>query len=189
MVDDDETPEQWLELHGDALYAFAMMRVGNAAVAEDLVQETLLAALGADSRFESRASVRTWLTAIMKNKLVDYLRKAGREVGFLPDATDEGDLEAKFDHTGHWAEAPLDWGDPARVAENDDLGRAMTRCIEGLPQKLRMPFVLKEVDGMDTDELISLLEISSANNLWVMLSRGRERVRHCLEQSWYGGQR
>ena len=185
----ENSPEQWLDHHGDALYAFAMMRVSNAATAEDLVQETLLAGLTAVQAFESRASVRTWLIGILKNKLIDHLRKSGREIGFAPGADDEGDLNGKFDVTGHWAEAPVDWGDPAALAENADLRAAMMRCIGHLPDKLRTPFVLREIDGLETDALIKVLDISSANNLWVMLSRGRERVRTCLERTWFGGGR
>lgn len=184
-----DAPESWLDEHGDALYAFAMLRLGHAATAEDLVQDTLLAALVSDSRFEARASVRTWLTAILKNKIVDHLRRAGREISYEPTADDADDLGARFDASGHWQQAPLDWGDPQRVAENADLAAAMAQCIDGLPPRLRTPFVLKEVDGMESGTLVDMLKISSTNNLWVMLSRGRERVRRCLEQNWYGGQR
>lgn len=181
------TPEQWLDEHGDALFAFAMLRVNHSATAEDLVQDTLLAALGAASDFAARSQVRTWLIGILKNKIIDHLRKSGREMNFDPEVSDAGDLAHQFDHTNHWAQAPADWGDPARLAENDGLRKAMSSCIEHLPEKLRMPFVLREIDGLETDEVIALLGISSANNLWVILSRGRERVRGCLERSWFGG--
>ncbi|MGR8920517.1 MAG: sigma-70 family RNA polymerase sigma factor [Gammaproteobacteria bacterium] len=183
------SPETWLDDHGDALFAFALLRVANRATAEDLVQDTLLAALGAADGFEARASVRTWLTGILKNKIVDHLRRSGRETSYLPDAEDAGDLGGKFDATGHWATAPANWGDPAAVAENSALRSAMLSCIEHLPEKLRTPFLLREVDGLETNEVVELLGLSSANNLWVTLSRGRERVRECLERSWFGGKK
>jgi len=187
---DPGDPESWVELHGDALYAFALLRVRNAATAEDLVQDTLLAALRAKGDFAGRSNVRTWLIGILKHKLVDHLRKSGREVSIASDGADgmdEAAWAAKFDPTGHWIEQPLDWGDPAALAENDALGAAMQACIERLPERARMLFVLREVDGLATEELIGLLGISSANNLWVMLSRAREKLRACLEQGWFKG--
>ncbi len=182
-------PEHWLDQHGDALYAFALLRVRQPATAEDLVQETLLAALSAQQRFEARASRRTWLIGILKNKIVDHLRRAGREQA-LPDDDDGEDVFAdRFDATGHWRVAPADWGDPAALAENRALGAALAECIGHLPDKLRRPFVLREIDGMDSAEVIALLGISSAGNLWVMLSRARERVRECLQRNWGGAGR
>ncbi|MCB1749303.1 MAG: sigma-70 family RNA polymerase sigma factor [Gammaproteobacteria bacterium] len=182
-------PEAWLDSHGDALYAFAMMRVRNAAVAEDLVQETLLAALGALAGFDGRSSERTWLIGILKHKLIDHLRRAGREQTADTTSDDEAVWNARFDHTGHWAEPPRDWGDPARIAENDGLRQALAGCIARLPERQRLLFVLREVDGLDTDELLDTLGISSANNLWVMLSRARAALRECIERTWGGGGR
>ncbi len=186
---DEHSPERWLEEHGDALYAYAMMRVHHAATAEDLVQETLLAALSAAGRFEARASVRTWLIGILKNKLIDALRKSARESSYRPAVADDGDLNGSFDAGGHWVSPPRDWGDPAALAENAALKAAMMSCIAALPEKLRTPFLLSEVDGLETTAVVEVLNISSANNLWVMLSRARERVRRCLEHSWYQGAR
>ncbi|MGB1882409.1 MAG: sigma-70 family RNA polymerase sigma factor, partial [Gammaproteobacteria bacterium] len=139
--------------------------------------------------FESRASVRTWLIGILKNKIIDFLRKSRREVNFEPDAYDDGDMIAKFDERGHWPRAPADWGDPAKVAENEALASTMSDCIEHLPEKLRAPFVLREIDGLSSAEVIETLGISTVNNLWVILSRGRERVRKCVESNWFGGAR
>lgn len=186
---DDLSPENWLDQHGDALYAFAMMRVATPAAAEDLVQETLLAAISAVERYDGRASMRTWLVGILKNKLIDHLRRSARETGFEPEAIDAADYDGRFDATGHWLEAPVDWGDPARLAESADLGVTMSECIARLPDKLRTPFVMREVDDLDTAEIMSVLGISSKNNLWVILSRARERVRQCLQTNWYGEQR
>ena len=178
-------PELWLEEHGDALYAFALLRVNDAAAAEDLVQETLLAALGAMAKFEGGASVRTWLIGILKNKIVDNLRKSWREVS-IESSGDDDIWPDRFDATGHWLEPPTDWREPQRLAESEQLGQAMEHCISGLPKSLRTLFVLREVDGHETEELMELLSISTRNNLWVMLSRARERVRSCLDKSWFG---
>ena len=177
-------PDRWLDLHGDELYGYALLRVQEPALAEDLVQETLLAALTARGRFKGEAQERTWLVGILKNKLVDHLRRAGREQSYDPTQDDDADLEARFDHTGHWASSPTAWNDPAFNAENAELRAALLKCIGRLPDKQRRLLVLREIDGHATEELLALLEISSPGNLWVMLSRARERVRGCLEASW-----
>jgi len=186
MADADE-PEHWLDRHGDALYGYAMLRVRDPALAEDLVQETLLAALGARAGFAARSSPRTWLIGILKNKLVDHLRRSAREETFDAALIDDETWAGKFDHTGHWSTPPARWSEPAFVVENAELGVIMMTCVEHLPEKYRTLFVLREVDGMGTDELLAMLGISSANNLWVMLSRARERVRSCVERSWATG--
>ncbi len=180
-------PETWLDDHGDALYGYAMLRVRDAALAEDLVQETLLAALGAQAGFGGRAEPRTWLIGILKNKLVDHLRKWGREESFDATLVDDDTWAGKFDPTGHWQQTPAHWREPAFLVENAELGAIMTTCIERLPEKYRMLFVLREVDGMGSEELLELLGISTAANLWVMLSRARERLRACVERAWMPG--
>lgn len=181
---DPGSPELWLDQHGDALYGYAMLRVHDRALAEDLVQETLLAALGARGTFAGRASTRTWLIGILKNKLVDHLRKWGREESFDATLVDDDTWAGKFDDTGHWHNPPARWQEPAFIAENAELGQLMMTCIDKLPEKYRAVFVLREIDGLDTDELLTVLAISTSGNLWVMLSRARERVRSCVERAW-----
>ena len=72
-------PETWVNEYGDFLYRFALSRVKDPSVAEDLVQETFLAALRARENFKGRSAGRTWLIAILKHKIVDYIRKKIRE--------------------------------------------------------------------------------------------------------------
>ncbi len=179
------SPEQWLDEHGDALYSYAMIRVHNPAAAEDLVQETLLAGVEGLATFKSGSSTRTWLISIMKNKIVDQIRKLHREESMDLDAIDEREWQTKFDPSGHWIVGPREWRDPAAVVENTALGEAMLKCIGELPEKLRTLIVMREIDGFKSDDLIDILGISSSNNLWVMLSRGREKLRSCLDRNWF----
>ena len=75
-------PEQWVELHGDYLFRYAMTRLRDASKAEDAVQETFLAALKGGKSFAGRSAEKSWLTGILKNKIADYYRKASRESSF-----------------------------------------------------------------------------------------------------------
>lgn len=180
-----DKPEQWLDEHGDALFAFALARVNEPSAAEDLVQETLLAGFEAFDDFRRGASTRTWLISILKNKLVDRIRKLRRESPLDLGIIDDAEWQAKFDDTGHWVVTPSAWRDPATVLENTALGNAMMRCIAQLPEQLRTLIVMRDIDGFESQELIEILNISSAGNLWVMLSRGREKLRVCMDKTWF----
>jgi RNA polymerase sigma-70 factor (ECF subfamily) len=178
-------PENWLDEHGDALYAYALTRVRQGAAAEDLVQETLLAAFEGLARFQGGASTRTWLVSILKNKIVDRVRKLRREEPLDPALIDEQEWRAKFDGTDHWIVAPNDWGDPSAVLETKAMGAALMTCIDKLPEQLRTLIIMRDIDGYESQELLDILNISSAGNLWVMLSRSREKLRTCMEKTWF----
>ena len=117
-------PEHWLDAHGDALFAYAVTRVRNQALAEDLVQDTLLAGITGLAEYGGKSSERTWLTGILKNKIVDHVRKSSREESYEADLEDGNEWTGKFDAAGHWVSAPAHWGDPALVAQNAQLKRS-----------------------------------------------------------------
>ena len=96
-------PVSWLNDHGDALYAFALLRVREPAIAEDLVHDTLLAALKSVINYKEQSSERTWLTGILKHKVLDHLRGTGREQPLTDDIElDEQSADAWFDESGRW---------------------------------------------------------------------------------------
>lgn len=178
-------PLKWLEEHGDALYGYCMLRVRDPGVAEDLVQEALLAALQAVDSFRGQSSERTWLVGILKNKVCDHLRKIGRERPMdnqvlVDEATDE-----YFDETRHWANGIAEWNNPQQSLEREEFWVTMNDCIGRLPERLRVLYTLREIDQLETKELIKILNISSENNLWVMMSRARTHLRQCLEINWF----
>jgi RNA polymerase sigma-70 factor (ECF subfamily) len=179
-------PARWLEAHGDALYAYAYTRLRTPALAEDMVQETLLAALGTESRFRGESSERTWLIGILKHKVLDHFRRAARErpLGEHYDE-DTGHIAGYFDESGHWAHELGSWVEPERALEQEQFRAALSACLERLPERLRTLYALRELDGLETDELMKILNISSRNNLWVMLSRARLQLRQCLESNWF----
>jgi len=175
-------PARWLDLHGDALYAYALARTRNSATAEDLVQDTLVVAFAGREAFKGEAAERTWLIGILKHKVIDCLRRQGREVALVEEADESGDIETTlFDERGHWQVDVREWSQPERMLEREEFWDALRDCLAALPERLGRLFMLRELDGMETDELLQVLGISSANNLWVMLSRARLRLSACLE--------
>lgn len=180
-------PAGWVDSHGDALFRYAMIRVRDRSLAEDLVQETLLAAFQGRDAFSGRSSERTWLVGILKNKIADHFRRKSRE-----DLRDELFLRehlgaGPFDETGHWKTGPAHWGtNPADLARQADFLDHLRRCLSALPGNQADAFTLREIDGMTTREICKILEISETN-LWVILHRARMRLRDCLEANWFGG--
>ena len=181
-------PATWLDQHGDSLYRFALQRVRNPTTAEDLVQETLLAAWRAKDSFAGQSAERTWLIAILKNKLIDYFRRTSRE-SLLPDMADTDDaIDALFnEHTDHWLHPPAAWSRPDNALEQAEFWQVFQDCLAGLPARHAQAFTLTEVDGLSTDELCKALA-AQPSNVWVMLHRARLRLRECIEQRWFGAE-
>jgi len=189
-------PAEWLDRHGDYLYRYAMARVRDAAVAEDLLQETLLAAISASHTHEGRSSERTWLAGIMKHKMFDYFRRVSKtaEQQFAADDDGGGAFDV-FENSGawrgHWREdrAPVSWPvDAVKLLESREFFEVLDRCLSRLPQQMAIAFTLREIDGLSTSEICEILDISP-NNLWVILHRGRARLRELLEAEWFRGHR
>ncbi|MAT69270.1 MAG: RNA polymerase subunit sigma [Planctomycetaceae bacterium] len=171
--------ETWLADHGDALLAYAMRRTPSAAAAEDLVQETLLAALKAAGEFRGQAAVQTWLTGILRRKIADFYRRAAR------DARVEAELVEPFNADRQWRERPGDWGgDPAQIAESAEFQAALAACLEKLGPTLRPAFQLRVLDQLKTEEICSELDVTPTN-LSVRLARARVLLRECLERTWF----
>lgn len=183
-------PSSWVDAYGDALYKFAYFRVNNAALAEDLVQETFLAAIKGKDRFSGKASVKTWLTGILKNKVVDYYRKKNRTQSMQDTAAFFEREEAElFSEDGHWnydnPNIPADWS-PAQVEKMDrkEFMQQFYRCADQLPEKIRTVFILREVDGVTSADICEQLDISP-QNLWTILHRARMALRGCLQKNFF----
>lgn len=179
----------WLTEHGDYLYRYALVRLRDPHLAEDAVQETLLAALQG-SGYAGNASPRTWLTGILKHKIIDHFRRLQREAPLdvpdeLPDET-PGMEEFFSDDDGHWIEPPLAWGDPGSLLQQDQFLKALQECMDRLPRKLARLFLLREIIEEDNEEICKELSITPTN-AWVMLYRARMGLRKCLELNWLGG--
>ena len=179
-------PVSWLENHGNALYSYALLRVREPSTAEDLVQDTLLAALKSVHTFQGKSTERTWLTGILKHKILDHLRKSMRkqpldeEIGF-----DRQNHDAYFDETDKWAFGPADWDAPDSSLEKSRFWDVFNDCVSRLPERLRLLYILREFDDLETNEILKTLQITSRNNLWTMLSRARLQLRQCLELNWF----
>lgn len=177
----------WLTEHGDYLYRFALARLRDPHLAEDAVQETLLAAIKNNS-FEGQSSVRTWLTAILKHKIIDLQRKQLREqpVSDLIDTeADETSMDDFFNQTGHWVDKPQDLNMPQGALQQKQFLNVLDACMKRLPEKLKAIFLLRDVHDEENENICKELDITPTN-AWVMLYRARMSLRKCLELNWTG---
>jgi len=170
----------WLAEHGDYLFRVARRQLHSDELAEDAVQETLLAALSAQARYTGDASPRTWLTGILKHKIVDLIRRNVREVEIPRDAEGEEAIDLLFKQDGHWAEPLRPWGNPHTEAETGQLRRVLNECADRLKPLMAQVFSLRELAGMETEEICKELNITPTN-CWVLLHRARLFMRQCLE--------
>jgi RNA polymerase sigma-70 factor (ECF subfamily) len=179
-------PEQWVDEHGDALFSYALSRLKNRSSAEDVVQETFLAAIRSQDRFTGSSSARTWLIGILKHKIVDLIRKESREQPIDEIETLEDPPELFFDRKGHWRIKPVEWKEnPGKVLEQKEFMAVLFQCLEHLPDRLHRLFTLRELEEQDSDFICKELGITPTN-LWVMLHRARMRLRGCLTENWFG---
>lgn len=188
-------PTDWLNHHGDYLYCYALMRVRDAAIAEDLLQETLLAAINAYHNHEGRSSERTWLVGIMRHKIVDHFRRLARTPEFQCVSDESHDEVNWFEQTGawrgHWREgqAPVNWSlNAVALLESREFWATLEGCLARLSPQMAAAFTLREIEGLSSEDICDILGVTP-NNLWVLLHRGRAKLRHMLETEWFRGHR
>ncbi len=180
-----------IESHRPYLVRYALSQLRDSQLAEEAVQEALLSALESLSNFEGKSSLRTWLTSILRFKVVDLQRKAISDrthlefTDFAAEAGDEAWLEDFFDETGHWRVAPQAWGNPEASLEQSRFWAVFERCLDKLPAAGGRVFFKREIAGEET-ETICKEEGITASNCWVILHRARLTLRACLEMNWFG---
>lgn len=187
----DVDPTIWVDDHGDFLYRYAVVRLRDEALAEDCVQETLLSAIQSIGTYSGRSTERTWLTGILKHKIIDHFRKSVREQPINQDETDLSALDNFFNQSGRWKDhwhddfEPADWRVTPEIAvEQSEFFKTFHRCLRKLPERVAGAFTLREIDGMGTDEICDVLQLT-ASNFWVIMHRARMNLRRCMELNWF----
>lgn len=178
--------QQLVDCRGDLL-RFARLQLRNNAWAEDVVSETLLAALAKPQAFQSRSRLKTWLIGILKHKVIDTLRLHGREISTSPanddDSADPLDAIA-FKPDGHFSQTPADWGNPEQDLSSRQFLMVMEACASKLPVMQGRLFLMREWLELSVEEICKELSLTPTN-LYVQLHRARLRLRECLELNWF----
>ncbi len=176
-------PDKWVDRYGDDLYRHAYFRTGDATIAEDLVQETLLAAWRAHTSFRGASRERTWLYGILEHKIQDHHRRKARTPPMIDIDTDDGDVgieESAFEADGSWAAGQRTWEcGPQEAMEREEFRIVLRNCLDELPERQRTAFVLREWYGEDMPACATVLAVT-LNHLSVLLHRARLQLSLCL---------
>lgn len=193
-------PDAWLQ---DAAFMqslrqqmlkFAILQIRNEALAEDAVQDAMLSAYQNIQRFQRQAALKTWVFAILKNKLIDLLRKEKRytSASLLEEGAalnDDALFETLFTENGHWQkeQRPMQWDEPDHNVENTHFWRIFDACLDALPAKYSRLFMMREFLELDSNEICDNEDVT-VSNLNTTLFRARVRLRECLEDNWFKGE-
>ncbi len=172
------------------LLRFAMLQLRNTSVAEDVVSETMLAILEKPASFEGRSSLRTYATGILKFKIIDVIRKRGREIHIEPldEQSMDDAMDALFAKDGHWQQPPPAWQQPEKALEQSQFFDTLQICVDRLPPRIGRVFMMREWLEAEVEDICTELGIT-ANHCGVLLYRARMQLRECLGRGWFQEQR
>ena len=169
---------------------FAQLQLRDVTLAEDVVQEALVAALANAKEFAGRSALKTWVFAILRNKIVDHIRLQSRTTNVSSLAPEEESLDQSFETlfkgNDHWRpeNRPTNWGDPEESLRQQRFWDVFDACLNYLPENTARVFMMREFLEFETAEVSreSRITVSNCN---VILHRARNGLRRCLEKSWF----
>lgn len=190
MTDPSTLTEELIAFRPDLL-RFARLQLRDDHMAEDVVQDAFLAAVAGLDRYAGQASFKTWVFAILKNKIADTIRTRGATINVSSLVEEEEVFDKVFDslfkENGHWAPGcrPADWGDPHEAMEQQQFWVIFDACLNHLPANTGRVFMMREFLELDIEEICRDLAIATGN-CYVILHRARHQLRGCLEKTWFG---
>lgn len=184
----DKDIEYCVKNHGNDLFQYALVRVGDVQIAEDLIQEAFLSALQNKTPLSDIKNQKAWLMAILKNKLIDYYRVTQRKQKHEAGTYSEQDLDIAnyFTKRGMWeqAELPKEWSETEDLLSDNDFCSVLNACLDKLPPQYHQIVRLKIMQNEDSNEICEDLGISPTN-LWQLVHRTKLRLRKCINKYWF----
>lgn len=177
-------PEKWVEDYGDLLFRYVVSRMRDRELAEELVQQTFLAALANRQQYTGAGSEKGWLMSILKRKMIDHVRLQSRTQPLEVDEVSPDPMDQFFDRRGRWRQNVRDaLLHPLDSIDREEFWPVFEKCMAGLPDKQAGAFMLREVDDRKTEQICKDLDVSPSN-LWVLLHRARTRLANCMKTRW-----
>jgi RNA polymerase sigma-70 factor (TIGR02943 family) len=188
-LDKNNLITQWVNLYTADMLRWAKAKITENETSKDLVQETFLAAFASVENFNHQSNAKTWLFAILNNKIADYYRKAAREAVFSESIDDRKALPSSdkiFDETGNWKKYSTSdlWNDDSNLLDNRAFQKILEQCMEKLPKNWRVCVTSKYLLQKKTSEICQELQIT-ATNYWQVLHRAKLLLKGCIEHNWY----
>ena len=186
---------EFIESVRKKMLAFATNQLGDHHLAEDVVQEALISALQNSEQFKGDAAFKSWVFAILKNKIVDCIRKDSKytNLSSMHDHTDGSEetlLNALFNEAGFWQKGSMpcqfdnSWSNPEVQVHSEGFWQVLEVCLTNLPSEQARAFLMREYMELDTDEICQELAINSSH-YYVLMHRARLRLQTCLTLRWF----
>ncbi len=173
----------WVETYTEEMVRWAFQKTSSQEIARDLVQDTFLAAAEKYENFLGKSTPKTWLFAILNNKIVDYYRKQMRQ----PTISADNLFSDVFDENGSWQSqrVPKDWHQKEEhLLDNEDFKIVLKNCMEALPDKWYTCIKMKYLVNKSGDEICQELKIAPTN-YWQIIHRAKIQLRQCIESNWF----
>ncbi|MFH6959556.1 sigma-70 family RNA polymerase sigma factor [Flavobacterium aquidurense] len=180
--------EKWVNQFSDELFSWALYKTSSKETAEDLVQETFLAAFRKLDTFQGKSQPKTWLFSILNNKIIDYYRLSARTTKQTFSLTENSGYELSdglFNETENWKSNEINpiWDQEEELLDNPEFNNVMQDCMEDLPQKWKYAVTSKYLTDKNADEICQELEIT-VSNYWQIVHRAKLLLKKCLEMKW-----
>ncbi len=172
----------WVKTYTKDLFSYTISKVSQKEIAEDLVQDTFLAAYQSHQKFEGKSNIKTWLFSILKHKIVDYYRskyKSSMQVSV-------GIIEQFFDGNHRWKPEyrPIEWSNEQELLNDPEFTKVLKSCFDMLPDKWSSAVQLKYLEENEAELICAKLEITKSN-FWQIIHRAKLQLRNCLELKWF----
>lgn len=180
---------QWVDTHGDFLYGYALLRVGDPKIAEVLLQRTLESGLTERNKIQEQTSERAWLISILKREIIDHFREVICRRPFEPSVMQNNCVQEFFSDNGKWLEKPVPWYDASsKAVQRKAFAHAFYVCLKQIPSPLAQVFVLREQEGLEIRKICSVTKNSKAD-VCAMLYRARLLLHRCLTRKYSCGEK
>lgn len=180
--------ENWVNQFSDELFSWALYKTSSKETAEDLVQETFLAAFHKIDTFQGKSQPKTWLFSILNNKVIDYYRLSARTTKQNFSISENSGYELSdglFNETENWKDNDINpiWDQEEELLDNPEFNNVMQGCMEDLPEKWKFAMTSKYLTDKNADEICQELEITTSN-YWQIVHRAKLLLKKCLEIKW-----
>jgi RNA polymerase sigma-70 factor (TIGR02943 family) len=180
-----KTIESWVHLYGDNLFSWAIKKTGSKELSEDMVQETFISCFNSFENFENRSNPKTWLIAILNNKIIDHYRKTSKMSFISSEVNSIALADKQFDQNNFWVDndIPDFWNDSEALKHNEKFEDQLKSCLNDLPEKWNLALTYKYLTDKKPNEICQELEITTTN-YWQIVHRAKLLLKKCVETKW-----
>lgn len=184
----DNTIENWFNLYADELFGWAFHKTSSKEMAEDLVQETFLSAVKGLKNFKSNSKPKTWLFAILNNKIIDFYRKRAKSSAIEGSRIEQKFIkqtDSFFDSNQNWiiSRNEVAWEEKVHLLDNSEFNKTLDQCVDNLPDNWQLAVVSKYLSDKTTDQICQELDVT-VSNYWQIVHRAKLMLKKCIDHNW-----